>query len=898
MRKNTTLILLFLYLAFTGCTTANELEVRNLKCNYLLDPGGLEDTNPAFSWEIHSDLRNIRQEAYQLLIASTPDGLLAGAADIWQGEWITSGQSVNVRSGGLDLESASTYYWTVRVREAGGAISAFGEPALFETGILTQQEWEAEWMYAPGLDQGACPWFRKTFALESLPGKAMAFVGSVGYHELFVNGRRVGDAVLTPSVSDLRKRALYNAYDITPYLRKGENAMVIWLAPGWTNFRDGNPQVEFRKDKISCCIAQVYLDGEIRLRTGRSWRFAPSDTWHLGKWQNSDFGGDSVNAMNTPPGWDLPGFDDKPWQQAAIHDPELILSADYIEPNRMVKAIPAAKISPLSDGKYQVTMEKLYTGWIEVKLKGQPGTQVNIMASAHRDKEVEFNQRNVYVIGPDGEGTFRNRFSYHEVGYVMLEGLQYKPSLGDVRGYQVTNDRAVFGGFDCSDTLLRQIYDITRYNYENLSTGGMSVDCPHRERLGYGGDGHGSLEIALDAYASHPFFSKWLQDWVDIQDENGRINHTAPTLGGGGGPAWSGFILTMPWEVYQSTGDAGFIEAAWPAASKWLDYLSRHVGEDGLLGIPSPGDWKYAGGTRWIFLGDWATPHESEESDTPEASLFNNCYYVYVLGLAAQMAELLGEPGPAASFRQQAGRIGRAINDKFFDPGNGTYIDTRQTHCIMPLLAGVVPPEHMEKVMANLEREIRVHRKGHFDTGIHGTYYMVKYLTEMNRSDLIHIMASQPDYPGYGFFINKGYITWPEYWHECNSIMHGCLNGIGGWFQRGLAGIRPDPASPGYRNAIIKPAVIDGLDWVSGYHDSAYGRFASNWKKKDGKLELEIRVPGNATATVHLPAGEAARVLEGDRPAPESKGVEYIGREAGCAVFRLGSGQYRFSTTE
>ena len=447
-------------------------------------------------------------------------------------------------------------------------------------------------------------------------------------------------------------------------------------------------------------------------------------------------------------------------------------------------------------------------------------------------------------------------------------------------------------GFECSDTLLKQIYDITCYNYENLSTGGMSVDCPHRERLGYGGDGHGSLEIALDAYASLPFFTKWAQDWCDIQDENGRINHTAPTLGGGGGPAWSGFILTMPWAVYLSYGDTMILEHTFPSASRWLDYMARHIGDDGLLGVPSPGHWKYAGGLRWLFLGDWAGPNGSEESDTPEASLFNNCYYVFVLGLAANMAVILDQPEKAREYREHAQQISQAINEKFFAPETNTYIDTRQTHCVMPLISGVVPPDHVEAVLENLEREILVNQNGHFDTGIHGTYYLVKYLTEHNRSDLIHVLASQTTFPSYGFFIEKGYVTWPEYWHECNSIMHGCLNGIGGWFQRGLAGIRTDPASPGYRNIIIKPAVSVDLEWVNGYHDSPYGRIACQWKKKEQSLEMEITIPANASATVYVPTPDASRVTVGGMHSSDA--VTFLREEIGYAVYQVGSGDYHY----
>jgi alpha-L-rhamnosidase len=887
-----TLIILTLFSA--GTVYGYELEVKHLKCDFMDNPTGVENSSPGFSWEIFSDQRNIMQEAYQVLVASSMELLNVEDADIWSSGLVESNNSIPFIYNGQALQSATRYYWKVRVKDQNGVFSPYSEASFFETGILDQQDWKAAWIYGPALEPDACPWFRKSFNLESLPSRAIAFVGSVGYHELYINGKKVSDAILTPSVSDLRKRSLYNTYDIAPYLKMGKNAMVIWLAPGWADFRDFNPPADFGRDKKPLCIAQIHLDRYRQVLSDTSWRYSPSDTWHLGKWQNADFGGDSVNAMLTPSGWNTTEFDDSRWKSAAALDPGLTLSSDYIEPNRTVNQISASFIHFVSPGKYHVVMDKLFTGWIEVKVKGRPGTRVIIKASAHPDKEVEFNQRNVYVIGPEGQGKFRNRFSYHEIGYITIEGLDYEPEILDFAGYQVSNDRNVMGGFDCSDPLLKQIYDNTRYNYENLSTGGMSVDCPHRERLGYGGDGHGSLEIALDAYSSHPFFSKWAQDWVDIQDENGRINHTAPTLGGGGGPAWSGFILTMPWEVYLSYGDRRILESTFPSAVRWLDYMARHVGEDGLLGIPSPGHWEYVQDKRWLFLGDWATPHGSEESNTPEAALFNNCYYVYVLGLAAEMAGILDQPEKALAYQELARQITNAINDKFFDPETHTYIDTRQTHCVMPLIAGVVPQGDIRAVQENLEQEILVNRDGHFDTGIHGTYYLVKYLTAQDRSDLIHTLASQTTFPGYGFFISKGYITWPEYWHECNSIMHGCLNGIGGWFQRGLAGIRSDPASPGYRKMIIKPAVSAHLEWVNAYHDSPYGRIACNWKNINGHLEVVIIIPANTSATVYIPATDATRVTESGKLAADARGVTLLGEEKGHAIFLVGSGKYNF----
>ena len=277
----------------------------------------MENKRPGLSWEIFTDQQNVKQEAFQVLVASSREKLNIDDADIWNPGVIKSSQSIQIKYDGKALESAVRYFWKVRVQDQNGIFCPFSDAAFFETGILDKGDWKADWIYGPTLKSDACPWFRKTFHVDSLPSRVTAFVGSVGYHELYVNGEKVSDAVLTPSVSDLRKRALYNTYDITPYLKKGKNAVVIWLASGWADFQDFNPPADFGRVKKPLCIVQMHLDRDRLVVSDSTWHYSPSDTWHLGKWQNSDFGGDSVNAMLSVRDWNLPGFDDSPWDSGS-----------------------------------------------------------------------------------------------------------------------------------------------------------------------------------------------------------------------------------------------------------------------------------------------------------------------------------------------------------------------------------------------------------------------------------------------------------------------------------------------------------------------------------------------------------------------------------------------------
>lgn len=886
--------------------------VASLRCEHLQDPLGIDVARPRLSWicdvgdaEIP---RGLRQTAYQVLVASDGELLRQDKGDLWDSGKVESDRSIQIEYAGKPLVSGQRCFWKVRVWTASaakvsgkGTPTPWSKPASWTMGILHAEDWKSEWIGMASAQAEDCPWFRKTFTLEAVPSQALAFVASIGFHELYVNGRKVGDQVLAPSVSDLRKRALYVTYDIAPFLRPGRNAVTVWAAPGWASLNVRNPKSDppfqsfinaFQVDKPS--LVRVRLQCGDALHAPRvfgsdaSWRCARSHVTHRGKWQYMDFGGDRMDLSQEPEGWSTAAFDDSAWKAATIYHSGLILSADTIEPNRICDTIPAVRVKQTAPGVHRYEMAKLFTGWIEVKMKGRPGTKVVIYVSSVPNETVEFNQMNVCIIGPSGQAIFRNRFSYHECRFVTVSGLEQPPELTEVVGYRVNNDRKPTGDFQCSNDLLNRIRDITVNTYINLSTGGMTVDCPHRERLGYGGDGHTSLEIALDAFSSAPFFSKWTQDWCDMQEPDGRIFHTAPTMGGGGGPAWSGFVVVMPWETYLTYGDRRILEKAFPVAERWLDFLVKHQSDEGLLN-PLPGG-------KWMFLGDWLTPHGKEGSSSPEALLFNNCYLHYILRLMAKIASIVEKPEEGKRFLARAEHLRQAINKKFFDASTGSYLGGRQTHQVMPLIAGVVPDGQVDLVMRRLEHEIVVARKGHLDTGVHGTYFMTKLLTDMGRSDLVFTYATQKTYPGYGDLIAKGNTTWPENWQGTGSLMHGCMNGIGGWFQRGLAGIRPDLSAPGFKHIIIKPAIAGDLTWVKGAFDSPHGHVVSNWRREGDQLMMEVVIPPNATATIYVPTVNEKTVTESDQPLSQSNGLRFERMDHGAAVCRVGAGRYRFQS--
>ncbi|MBN2581285.1 MAG: family 78 glycoside hydrolase catalytic domain [Pirellulales bacterium] len=868
------------------------LHVAALCCEYLEDPLGIDVARPRLSWRIEPGdpaERGLRQTAYQVLVAGTPDALEADRGDLWDSGRVESDQSMLVEYGGKPLASRTFCFWKVRVWDQNGRASAWSRSGRWSMGLLTPADWKARWIGAapkPG-QPPADPWFRKTFSLAGRPDRATAYVASLGYHELYVNGRKVGDRVLEPSVSDLSQRVRYLTYDVTDYLREGKNAVVLWCAAGWANFN------EYKVPDKPLAKAQIEIqpsDGPpIQIVTDATWKTHPSPLAPIGGWGFWDFGGERYDAAAEIPGWNAPDFDDSSWPTAALFTSKVRLSAEMIQPNRRLKILKPVEIAPQGAGVFRIDMGQSYTGWIEIRMKGRPGGKATLQFSERPEEPETYHQRSEYVFDGSGEGVFRQRFNYAAFRWVTVAGLEAAPGKEDIRGWLISTAVPRVGRFACSNDLLNRIYETTVWTFRCLSLGGYMVDCPHRERMGYGGDAFATMETALTNFGMGAFYTKWLTDWRDLQRPNGDLPYTAPTYFGGGGPAWSGICVALPWQVYLHYGDRRILDVSYPSMQRWIAFLQTKT-KDHLL-------QKWGG--EWDFLGDWVPPGKgqalTERVDERSTLFFNNCFYLDNLTTVAQTAELLGKPDEAAAYRQEAQAIARAVHKEFFHPADNSYANGDQLYQAMPLLMGVTPDSLQPTVMKRLTEEITVKKKGHIDTGTHGTYYLIKLLVGRNRNDLIFRMADQRTYPSWGYMLDQGATTLWEQWDGKNSRLHSTFVSIGSWFIEGLAGIRLDPARPGYKHFLIRPGIVGDLQWAKGEYDSPYGKIVSDWKISNGRLALRVEVPPNSSATVFVPADDPSSVAESGRPAAQSPGVRFIGMTDGTAAYEVGSGRYTFS---
>jgi len=774
----------------------------------------------------------------------------------------------------------------------------------------------------------AARYLRKEFAVAKKVRRAMAYFSGLGLSEFYLNGRKVGDEVLLPGLTEYNKRVFYVTHDITRDLRRGQNAIGVILGNG----RFYAPRDKVPTETRTYGYPKLLFQMRIEYEDGSRAIIVSDDSWRLTAegpiLANNEYDGEECDARREMPGWDKAGFDDSHWTKAQLvsspggvpsppavesagtsstgsASPAAALAAQMIEPIRVVKTLRPIAMTEPGPGVYIFDMGQNMVGWCRLRVSGPRGTVVSLRhaetlkpdGTLYLDNIRSAKVTDIYTLKGRGREVYEPRFTYHGFRFVEVTGYPGKPRLSSLEGRVVHDDLESRGSFACSNDLLNRIYHNILWgvagNYRSIPT-----DCPQRdERQGWLGDRSAESKGESYLFDTVGLYSKWLQDMADAQKDSGSVPDVCPSYWPiySDNVTWPSSTVIIPAALREQFGDSEIIAKHYESAKKWMDYMSGFV-TNGIISRDSYGDWCVPPENPKLI-------HSEDPKRKTNKALLATAYFYHDATLMAQYARLLGKPQDARHFSELADTLRKAFNAKFLNEKAGQYDNGSQTSCVLPLAFGLVPEGQRGRIFQHLLNKIEEESHGHIGTGLIGGQWLMRVLSDNGRPDVAFQIATQSTYPSWGYMVKNGATTIWELWNgntadpAMNSGNHVMLVGdLVIWMYEYLAGIRADPNDPGFRHIIMRPQLVGDLRWVKATQRSPYGLIESAWKNEGDRFQWEITIPVNTTATVYIPARSPEAVFESGKPASKARGVRYAGIEKGRAVFHIGSGKYGFES--
>jgi len=917
-----TMLCAYTLLFCSGCSVLghSDITVKELRCEYAVDPLGIDTEKPRFGWALESTRRGQKQTAYQIIVASSADKLEINKPDKWDSGKVASKRSVNIEYGGSALNSGEMCWWKVRCWDKDGNAGQYSDGASFEMGLLRESDWQGKWI---GTEKGiSSPLLRRQFAITKKVKRARVYVSGLGWSEPYINGKKVGDHVLDPATSEYHKHTLYVTHDVTDLLRPGGNAIGVMLGNGW--YCEPGYPVYGDSPRVLLQMNLEFIDGnKMSVVSDESWKTMPGPITH-----NDFWGGEVYDALAEKSGWAKAGYDDSSWSRALIKTgPAGRMVSQVMPAIKVVKTIKPVRLSNPETGIYVYDMGQLFGGWVRVKVKGQAGTKLTIKYSPRMLEDGSWDDKkqlakvegaDCYILRGDPEGEiYEPRFTYHPVRYVQLEGYPGKATIESVEGRVVRSAVDMSGDFECSNPLLNQIHRNVVWTLGN-ELFGIPLDCLYREHWAW--TDPATITGTLYPRKFMPqFWTKWLTDIQDAQFDNGAVPVIAPNYRIKDRPkqekvhgssaaekgridaAWGGNYPILVWYLHQYYDDYRILAEHYPSLKKWIAYLSSTAPEyivtkgvygDHMLPGPEPGREQFV----------------SKETPRP---LVWTAYYYRGVAVLARIAERLGRQADAKRYSLLAENIREAFNKEWLDKESNQYATGSQTANLLPLAMGIVPRVNEKAVLNNVIWDINQKYGGHLHTGNSGTTCMIDTLAQQGYGEIMYKVATQTTYPGWGYMVGKGATTIWEAWGLGNGqesmIMWATIDEF---FYNDLAGINgpeyygPQDAKPGFEEIRIKPHVLGDLTYAKASIKTVRGWVRSAWSKKDNSITLKVTIPVNSNAEVSIPkiGLKNIAVTEGGKTIYKNgifiKGVSGITAAAETddyVTFDIGSGSYSFT---
>jgi alpha-L-rhamnosidase len=926
--RNIYIIVLYLNIIFffTVSFATSEDDVMHpvyLRCEKLVDPLGIDVLKPRLSWYSESNSIAQKQTAYRILVSSSLTILDLNEGDLWDSKKVISNESINIYYEGIALTSGMQCFWKVKVWDKNGSESEWSRPAKWSIGLLSMQDWKAEWIgldKAVGKDNPDTLWtrlsaryLRKEFDAVNKVKRATVYISGLGLFELYINGEKIGNQVLAPALSEYPKKSFYMTFDVTKNIYDGKNAIGVILGNGrFFGPRQGDATQTYGFPKLIFHLDIEYTDGKVQtIVSDESWKLTADGPIIA----NNEYDGEEYDATKELSGWTKPGFNDLNWMYAdSVNQPSKKLSAQMIEPIKVMDTVKPISVKEIQPGVFIFDMGQNMVGWLSLKVKGDRGTKVTMRFAETLKEDDNLYLDNlrtakvtdVYTLKGVGLEQWEPRFTYHGFRYVEMKGYPGKPDLNTVEGKVVHDFMETTGSFTCSNETINKIYKNAywgiRGNYRSIPT-----DCPQRdERQGWLGDRAVGSKGESFIFDNANLYSKWLDDIEDSQDEQGSIPAVAPTYWKvyNDDITWPGAYYIIADMLYEKFNDINPIRKHYDSMKKYL----LHLKDKYMMNNIMPRD----------EYGDWCMPPESPQlihSSDPErktsGEFLGTSFYYHLLMLMQKFAIKLSKQNDAAMFAQLSDQIKNGFLNEFYNPATKEFYKNTSTASIFGLAYNLVPENARRNLFTNLVAITMKDFNGHISTGLVGAEYLMRILTDNGRADLAYKLASNKTYPSWGYMAENGATTIWELWNgntaapEMNSGNHVMLLGdLITWLYEYLAGIKTDEANPAFKHIIMQPIPIPdlpdgqkGLTFVKASYKSMYGLIKSEWNLDGIVFKWKVEIPANTSASLYIPAQSEKDVTVDGKSVVEVRGVKFLKFENGKAVYLVGSGKYEFTST-
>ena len=645
------------------------------------------------------------------------------------------------------------------------------------------------------------PLFRRSFWLDKTERfqSARLEICGLGYFLFYINGKRICDQELMPAMTDYASvlgcettypvweersahRCRYLSFDLLPYLKAGENVLAVRLGNGWYHQTE-----RIAEGKFIFGLPKLWFELTLTDADGRQeWIESDRQTlWHPGGLlKNNLFLGEVRDLRKEPEGWQYPDTDLSGWKPAQpVHAPETLLEEQTCPPDRVIRKLYPALIGEY-DGRKIYDCRENIAGRVVLSCLGKKAECITVRHAEElaADGTLDFEsaggsdqlQQDHYIC--DGRiQTLHPLFCWHGFRYFETEG-PCEVLCAEV----IHTDVAVTSSFSCSDPVLNWLYETyIRTQLDNYH-GCIPSDCPHRERLGYTGDGQLTAETAMLLLDAKELYRKWYQDILDSQGkETGHIPHTAPFLGGGGGPGgWGCAVYQVPLAWAKIYGDDSLLVQGYDAILRWFDYMDAHS-EKGLVVREEEGGW---------CLGDWCFPVSEEKEQLPEAFI-NTFYYLHGLQEMMQISEKMNNKLPIR-FAEREKNVKNAFLDAYFDPETGDFCEGRAAGNAYGLALGLGDERTKKHLVEKYEA------LGRFDTGIFGTPMLLEQLFSIGAGDLaVRLLTNDSDEASFAHMKQNGATTLWERWDGKESHNHPMFGACVRLLFTEILGIRMTPSA-------------------------------------------------------------------------------------------------------